>query len=98
MTESGKRQQAVIEVNKPLSIEGWKIYQLSYDETKGKWSDTSVFELVRDPWLYAVYFGLILMVIGAVCMFVRPIPTLPDREGASPTPALPDREGVEMQK
>jgi len=60
-----------IEVNRPLKISGWNIYQLSYDETKGRWSDVSVFELVRDPWLPAVYAGIIMMVLGAVYLFVN---------------------------
>lgn len=69
-TRSGHKQTATIEVNKPLTIEGWKIYQLSYDETKGKWSDISIFELVRDPWLPVVYTGIYMLIAGAVWMFI----------------------------
>jgi hypothetical protein len=69
-TQNGNVQEAIIEVNKPLSIEGWKIYQLSYDEAMGKWSKTSVFELVKDPWLPAVYSGIGLMVVGALFLFI----------------------------
>ena len=36
----------------------------------GKWSNVSVFELVRDPWLHAVYVGIYLLIIGAVGMFL----------------------------
>lgn len=68
-TESGRKDTATIEVNKPFQVEGWKIYQLSYDESKGKWSDTSIFELVRDPWLPVVYTGIWMMIAGAACMF-----------------------------
>ena len=68
-TESGHRDSATIEVNKPFELEGWKIYQLSYDESKGRWSDISVFELVRDPWLPVVYTGIWMMIAGAVCLF-----------------------------
>ena len=53
-TQEGTITGGTIEVNRPMEIEGWKIYQLSYDETKGRWSDISVFELVRDPWLPVV--------------------------------------------
>ncbi|MCD8081316.1 MAG: cytochrome c biogenesis protein ResB [Bacteroides sp.] len=70
-TKSEKKTDAVVEVNKPLEIEGWKIYQLSYDESKGRWSDVSIFELVRDPWLPVVYTGIWMMIAGAVCLFVR---------------------------
>ena len=69
-TQSGRKMEAVIEVNRPLTVEGWKVYQLSYDESKGKWSDISVFELVRDPWLPLVYIGIWMLIAGAVWMFV----------------------------
>ena len=69
-TETGKKLEQTIEVNKPAKVEGWKIYQLSYDESKGRWSDVSVFELVSDPWLPVVYVGIVMMMLGAVCMFV----------------------------
>lgn len=68
-TQSGISDTATIEVNKPLELEGWKIYQLSYDESKGRWSDISVFELVRDPWLPVVYAGIGSMLLGAAGMF-----------------------------
>ncbi len=69
-TQEGTITEGTIEVNRPMEIEGWKIYQLSYDESKGGWSDISVFELVRDPWLPVVYAGIIMMMLGAVCLFV----------------------------
>ena len=69
-TQEGTITEGTIEVNRPMEIEGWKIYQLSYDETKGRWSDISVFELVRDPWLPVVYTGIIMMMAGAICLFV----------------------------
>ena len=69
-TQEGTITGGTIEVNRPMEIEGWKIYQLSYDETKGRRSDISVFELVRDPWLPVVYTGIIMMMAGAICLFV----------------------------
>ena len=69
-TEEGLTKNAVIEVNKPLSVENWTIYQYSYDDTKGKYSDTSVFELVRDPWLKVVYTGIIMLMAGALFIFI----------------------------
>ena len=47
------------------------MYQLSYDETKGKWSTVSVFELVRDPWLPVVYAGILMLLLGSVCLFIQ---------------------------
>ena len=69
-TKSGKSIDATIEVNRPLEVEGWKIYQLSYDERLGRWSDTSVFELVSDPWLEWVYVGIYLVLAGALLNFL----------------------------
>ncbi len=68
-TISGETGNATIEVNKPISLEGWKIYQYSYDDELGKWSQTSIVEVIRDPWLPLVYIGIFLMLAGAVYIF-----------------------------
>lgn len=68
--QSGVQMDTTIEVNKPVEIEGWKVYQYSYDEYKGRWSDVSVFELVADPWLPYVYVGIFMMLLGALFMFI----------------------------
>ena len=41
-TRSQKNIVATVEVNKPVSIDGWRIYQLSYDESMGRWSERPV--------------------------------------------------------
>lgn len=69
-TESQKNIVATVEVNKPVSVDGWRIYQLSYDEAMGRWSETSTFELVKDPWLPAVYVGIYLLLAGAILTFI----------------------------
>ena len=69
-TEDGESKSAIIEVNKPLKIANWTIYQLSYDETMGKYSETSVFELVSDPWLPMVYTGIIMLLLGSFYLFI----------------------------
>ena len=69
-TEEGESKAAVIEVNKPLRIANWTIYQLSYDQSKGKFSETSIFELVRDPWLPFVYSGIIMLLAGSFYLFI----------------------------
>ncbi|MBN2892667.1 MAG: cytochrome c biogenesis protein ResB [Bacteroidales bacterium] len=58
-----------IEVNSPYKIKGYKIYQQSFDDTKGKWSKISILELVKDPWLPVVYIGLFMLVIGSFMLF-----------------------------
>jgi hypothetical protein len=69
-TDKGDAKEAVIEVNKPLTIDSWRIYQLSYDQSRGKYSRTSVFELVRDPWLPIVYAGIIMLLAGSFYLFI----------------------------
>lgn len=71
-TKSGRSLRTQVEVNHPVTVEGWKIYQTSYDENMGKWSTLSIFELVRDPWQPAVYLGMALLFIGAVLMLFMP--------------------------
>ncbi len=55
-----------LNVNKPKNIAGWNIYLISYDTKKGKWSQSIIIELVKDPWLLIVYFGIFMMFAGAV--------------------------------
>ena len=75
-TEDGKEAGGTVEVNKPLKVNGWKIYQYGYDSTKGSDSDYSVFLLVKDPWLPGVYAGIFTMLAGALCLmfFMAPKP------------------------
>lgn len=70
-TKSGDVKHAIVDVNKPVRINGWKIYQYGYDTQKGAQSQMSILELVRDPWLPAVYTGIYLMLFGALLMFMR---------------------------
>ncbi len=58
-----------IEVNKPFRHRGWTLYQQSYDERMGKWSQLSVIEAVRDPWLPLVYAGIFMLLAGAAYIF-----------------------------
>ena len=55
-----------IEVNKPATIQGWKIYQTGYDEKMGRWSEISIIELVKDPWLPIVYIGIFMILLGTL--------------------------------
>jgi hypothetical protein len=69
LTKEGERISTILEVNKPYKYKGWKIYQLSYDDKMGKWSNLSVLELVKDPWLPLIYIGIFMMIAGAIYMF-----------------------------
>ena len=68
LTKTGKNIEATIDVNKPCEVEGWRIYQYSYDTQMGAQSQISILELVRDPWLPWVYAGFYMMLAGAVLM------------------------------
>jgi len=68
LTKTGKNIEATIDVNKPCEVEGWKIYQYSYDTQMGAQSQISILELVSDPWLPLVYAGIYMMLAGAVLL------------------------------
>ena len=70
LTKTGKNIQTIVEVNKPVEVDGWKIYQYGYDTQMGAMSQTSILELVSDPWLPLVYTGIYMMLAGAVCLFI----------------------------
>ena len=69
-SKNGESQRATVDVNKPVEVSGWKIYQYGYDTQMGAMSQTSILELVSDPWLPLVYTGIYMMLAGAVCMFI----------------------------
>ncbi|MFA6924519.1 MAG: cytochrome c biogenesis protein ResB [Bacteroidales bacterium] len=66
--KDGKVENETIEVNKPLKVDGWYIYQSGYDNEMGRWSTVSVLEFVNDPWLYVVYIGIFFLMAGACFM------------------------------
>lgn len=67
--EAGERRNALLEVNRPFGFDGWQLYQIGYDEKSGRWSDLSVLEAVRDPWLPAVYTGFFMIMAGNLLFF-----------------------------
>lgn len=69
-TKDGQTLRDTVEVNRPMKVNRWWIYQLAYDEAKGRWSRISILEMVRDPWLHSVYAGFILMLLGAVLLLL----------------------------
>ena len=69
-TKSGESISTTVDVNKPAEVDGWKIYQYGYDTSMGAQSNTSVLELVSDPWLRYVYLGIYMMLFGGVLMFI----------------------------
>ena len=69
-TKTRKNLVATVDVNKPVEVDGWKIYQYGYDTQMGAQSQISILELVSDPWLPLVYTGIYMMLAGAACMFL----------------------------
>ncbi|MCD4794374.1 MAG: cytochrome c biogenesis protein ResB [Bacteroidales bacterium] len=66
---NGSEERFTLKVNSPKTISGWKLYQTGYNEQMGKWSDYSIIEAGRDPWLPAVYTGIFLLIFGAFYLF-----------------------------
>jgi hypothetical protein len=58
-----------IEVNRPFTTGDWTLYQTSYDEQKGKWSEYSVIEAVKDNWIKLIYIGIFMLFIGSIQLF-----------------------------
>ena len=57
-----------IMVNKPARVGAWKIYQVSYDKTRGSESTISILECVRDGWYPVIRIGLWLILSAGVFM------------------------------
>lgn len=68
LTRDGHKASAKLEVNKPLTLGNWTIYQYGYDVRAGKMSTYSSMELVYDAWLYPARVGMVLLVFGACCL------------------------------
>lgn len=64
----GKKETRTIKVNEPIVVDGYKLYQVSYNEELGAASQESVLEVVRDRGLPVVYLGLYLLLAGAAVM------------------------------
>lgn len=71
--QKGKEEvrEAFIQVNHPEKVDGWKVYQTSYDERLGRWSEISVVELVMDPWLPLVYTGIFILIAGSAAFLIK---------------------------
>ncbi|MGN1214724.1 MAG: cytochrome c biogenesis protein ResB [Candidatus Cryptobacteroides sp.] len=66
----GRTADGTIEVNRPMRVSGWTIYQQGYDVSMGEWSDTSILRAVRNPWLPLVMAGIFMLIGGALASFM----------------------------
>ncbi len=69
-TPDQKNKKIQIEVNKPYKHNEWEMYQISYDSSKGQWSEYSVIEVIKDPWLPVVFTGIFMLIAGSVLLFI----------------------------
>jgi len=67
-TPDGTVKKALIEVNKPVQMGSWTVYQYGYDDQAGRLSSYSSMELVYDPWKVPVYIGFGMIALGALAM------------------------------
>ena len=67
---NGELLATTIEVNRPANVEGYHIYQSSYDRKQGRWSVYSGVMITADPALAIVYAGIFLMLAGALFLFI----------------------------
>jgi len=65
VVDGGRSEETSVKVNEPLNRRGWTVYQLSYDDKAGAASAYSTLEVVRDPGIGVVYFGMGLLVLGS---------------------------------
>jgi hypothetical protein len=70
-TKEGLEKETVIEVNHPLKIGPWIIYQYGYDNEAGRLSSYSSFQLVLDRWLKVVYTGFVLWLLGSLGLIFK---------------------------
>ena len=68
--QEGKTRDVAIEVNHPARVGAWRIYQMGYDTERGRWSERSVVECVRDGWYSAIHIALWSMLVASVVMFL----------------------------
>lgn len=64
--------EAVISVNDPLKTNGWYVYQLNYDQVKGRWATSSELELVYDPFIRPVLISIWVLLVGALFLMLGP--------------------------
>ena len=62
---------AMIEVNDPYTYTlGEDVYLVGYDAAAGSESAYCILEIVREPWKYVTVAGIVLLLAGAVLLFI----------------------------
>lgn len=64
-------KEVILRVNSPYSHSfGEDIYLVGYDSVAGDSSQYCILEIVREPWKYAAVVGIIMMIAGALLLFI----------------------------
>lgn len=64
-------QNAVLAVNRPYSLSlAEDIYLSGYDTAKGSDSSYCILQIVREPWKYGIFAGILVMIAGAFMLFI----------------------------
>lgn len=74
-------KKAVLEVNHPYAYRlGEDVYLTGYDVMKGNESEYCILQVVKQPWKYVIVAGILMMLAGAVLLFING-PELYDKLG-----------------
>lgn len=65
-------EEALLEVNHPYSYRlGEDVYLTGYDMKHGNKTDYCIVQIVRQPWKYLTVTGILMMLAGAVLLFIN---------------------------
>jgi len=60
-----------IEINHPIRYGKYDIYLQSYDSSKGNETSYCLLQIVKQPWKWLIFSGIILMILGALLSFIK---------------------------
>jgi cytochrome c biogenesis protein ResB len=61
-----------LKVNHPYSLSyGEDLYLVGYDTAAGEQSEWCIMQIVREPWRYWAFAGIVMMLAGALLMFLQ---------------------------
>ena len=65
-------EKALLEVNHPYSYRwGEDVYLTGYDVARGNESSYCILQVVKQPWKYVTVTGILMMLVGAVLLFIK---------------------------
>lgn len=65
-------EHVLLEVNHPHSYRwGEDVYLSGYDVERGSRSDYCIVQVVKQPWKYALVAGILMMLAGAILLFIK---------------------------